>query len=120
MNTTTLGATEVLRLAVVGHTNTGKTSLLRTLMRDPEFGEVQDRPGTTRQVQGARLSLPNQQTVELYDTPGMEDGMGLLDYLDQVAPPAQRMDGPDRIRRFLDTPESTRRFEQEARSASAP
>ncbi|WP_017524607.1 GTPase/DUF3482 domain-containing protein [Pusillimonas noertemannii] len=104
-----------LRLAVVGHTNTGKTSLLRTLTRDPYFGRVQDSPGTTRQVEGARLLLAGAQAVELYDTPGMEDGMGLLDYLDQLSPPAQRREGPDRILAFLDSPESTRRFEQEAR-----
>lgn len=105
----------VLRLAVVGHTNTGKTSLLRTLTRDPYFGQVQDSPGTTRHVEGARLRLAGKQAIELYDTPGMEDGMGLLDYLDQLAPPTQRQDGPDRILAFLNSPESTRRFEQEAR-----
>ncbi|WP_413817063.1 DUF3482 domain-containing protein [Pusillimonas sp.] len=107
--------TATLRLAVVGHTNTGKTSLLRTLTRDPYFGRVQDSPGTTRHVEGARLLLAGAQAVELYDTPGMEDGMGLLDYLDQLSPPAQRREGPDRILAFLDSPESTRRFEQEAR-----
>ncbi|MBV6304005.1 GTPase/DUF3482 domain-containing protein [Candidimonas humi] len=105
-----------LRLAVVGHTNTGKTSLLRTLTRDPDFGEVRDSPGTTRHVQGARLLVEGQPAVELFDTPGMEDGMALLDYLDQLAQHAgTRLDGPERIRRFLDTPESRRRFEQEAR-----
>jgi len=104
-----------LRLAVVGHTNTGKTSLLRTLTRDPGFGQVRDAPGTTRQVEGARLLVQDQPAVELFDTPGMEDGMGLLDYLEQLCPASQRPDGPDRIRRFLDSPESRRRFEQEAR-----
>ncbi len=105
----------VLRLAVVGHTNTGKTSLLRTLTRDPGFGHVQDSPGTTRHVEGARLLIDGRTAVELFDTPGMEDGMALLDYLDQLNPPSERIDGPDRIRRFLDSPESKRRFEQEAR-----
>lgn len=105
----------ILRLAVVGHTNTGKTSLLRTLTRDPEFGQVNDHPGTTRHVEGARLPLAGRQAVELYDTPGMEDGMGLLDYLDQLSPPSQRREGPDRIAAFLDSPESSGRFEQEAR-----
>jgi hypothetical protein len=105
----------VLRLAVVGHTNTGKTSLLRTLTRDPGFGHVQDSPGTTRHVEGARLLVDGRTAVELFDTPGMEDGMALLDYLDQLSPPSERIDGPDRIRRFLDSPESKRRFEQEAR-----
>jgi len=104
-----------LRLAVVGHTNTGKTSLLRTLSRNPDFGEVQDYPGTTRHVEGVRLLTGGVSTIELFDTPGMEDGMALLDYLDQLAPRGARLDGPARIQRFLESPESLRRFEQEAR-----
>src|SRR5690606_35040057 len=75
-------ANTALRLAVVGHTNTGKTSLLRTLTHDAGFGKVSDAPGTTRHVEGARLLLNGAAAVELYDTPGLEDGIGLLDYLD--------------------------------------
>ena len=108
-------AARSLRLAVVGHTNTGKTSLLRTLSRDPDFGQVQDSPGTTRHVEGLRLMMGGSAVIELFDTPGMEDGMALLDYLDQLAEPGVRLDGPERIQRFLDSPESHRRFEQEAR-----
>ncbi len=106
---------EPLRLAVVGHTNTGKTSLLRTLIRDPGFGVVQDSPGTTRHVEGARLLVDGAVVVELYDTPGMEDGIALLDYFDHLTQAGERVDGPERIRRFLQSPESKRRFEQEAR-----
>ncbi|HWK60251.1 MAG TPA: GTPase/DUF3482 domain-containing protein [Eoetvoesiella sp.] len=106
---------DCLRLAVVGHTNTGKTSLLRTLTRDPEFGQVRDSPGTTRHVEGARLLVDGKRVVELFDTPGMEDGIGLLDYMDLLAEGSPRLDGPDRIRRFLDSPESRSRYEQEAR-----
>lgn len=109
------GSFTPLRLAVVGHTNTGKTSLLRTLSRNPEFGEVQDSPGTTRHVEGLRLMVNGRSAIELFDTPGMEDGMALLDYLDVLAPPAERLDGPARIQRFLDSPEARGRFEQEAR-----
>ncbi|MGH8844488.1 MAG: GTPase/DUF3482 domain-containing protein [Advenella sp.] len=105
-----------LRLAVVGHTNTGKTSLLRTLTHDAGFGQVSDAPGTTRHVEGARLLLNGVAAVELYDTPGLEDGIGLLDYLDQLqTQTGSRHDGPESIARFLDSPESKRRFEQEAR-----
>lgn len=104
-----------LRLAVVGHTNTGKTSLLRTLTRDPGFGRIEDQPGTTRHVEGANLLVNGTVAVELYDTPGMEDGIALLDYLETLAPASERVDGPERIRRFLRSPESMRRFEQEAR-----
>ena len=47
----------VLKAAIVGHTNTGKTSLVRTLTRDAEFGEVSDRPATTRHVEGTVLLI---------------------------------------------------------------
>lgn len=104
-----------LRLAVVGHTNTGKTSLLRTLTRNPDFGEVRDQPGTTRHVEGARLLIDTEAAVELYDTPGLEDSMALLDYIEHQLLPNERLDGPDQIQRFLDSPESRGRFEQEAR-----
>lgn len=104
-----------LRLAVVGHTNTGKTSLLRTLTRDPRFGEVQDSPGTTRHVEGSRLLVDGQALIELYDTPGLEDSMALLDYIEQQLVGQERIDGPDQVHRFLNSPESRRRFEQEAR-----
>src|SRR5690606_26660189 len=104
-----------LRLAVVGHTNTGKTSLLRTLSRNPEFGQVRDDPGTTRHVEGLRLHVDSGTVIELFDTPGMEDGMALLDYLERLPANGERLDGPARIQRFLDSPESVGRFEQEAR-----
>lgn len=108
--------TPALRLAVVGHTNTGKTSLLRTLTHDAGFGQISDAPGTTRHVEGARLLLNGVPAVELYDTPGLEDGIGLLDYLDQLQTQAgSRHDGPESITRFLDSPEARGRFEQEAR-----
>lgn len=106
---------QVLSLAVVGHTNTGKTSLLRTLTRDPNFGEVRNSPGTTRQVKGARLHVQGQPLLALYDTPGLEDSMALLDYLEQICPSSERLDGPERIARFLETPAAQGRFEQEAR-----
>src|SRR5690606_29267267 len=104
-----------IRLAVVGHTNVGKTSLLRTLTRDAGFGEVSHRPGTTRHVEGARLSLDGRAIVELYDTPGMEDAIALLEYLDSLVRPGERLDGPARIARFLDSSEARQRFEQEAK-----
>lgn len=104
-----------LSLAVVGHTNTGKTSLLRTLTRDTRFGEVLNSPGTTRHVEGARLAVDDEALVELFDTPGLEDSMALLDFMDQLSQPGERIDGPERIRRFLESPAAQGRFEQEAR-----
>lgn len=107
--------TVALRLAVVGHTNTGKTSLLRTLTRDANFGEVRNSPGTTRHVEGVRLSVDEALVVEFFDTPGIEDSMALLEYLERLAQPGERLDGPSSLQRFFDTPEAVGRFEQEAR-----
>ena len=107
--------TDPIRIAVVGHTNTGKTSLLRTLLRDTRFGEVSDRPSTTRHVEGARLLADGTPILSLFDTPGMEDAIALLDYIDTLAPANARSDGPERIRRFLDSAEARARYEQEAK-----
>ncbi|MDH4607833.1 GTPase/DUF3482 domain-containing protein [Pseudomonas sp. BN102] len=107
--------TKPLKLAVVGHTNVGKTSLLRTLLRDRDFGEVSHRPSTTRHVEGARLSVDGEPLLELYDTPGLEDAIALLDHLERLERPGERMDGPARLARFLDGSEARQRFEQEAK-----
>lgn len=104
-----------LRLAVVGHTNVGKTSLLRTLTRDVGFGEVSPQPSTTRRVEGARLSVDGAALLELYDTPGLEDAIALLDYLERLERPGERLDPPERIARFLDSSEARQRYEQEAK-----
>ena len=104
-----------LKLAVVGHTNTGKTSLLRTLLHDATFGEVANAPATTRHVEGVLLRIEHLR-LQWFDTPGIEDSIALLDYLDQLQQQSSsRLDGPASIQRFLDSPESQQRFEQEAR-----
>jgi len=101
------------RIAVVGHTNVGKTSLMRTLMRDPRFGEVAPTAATTRQVESARLLVDGRAVVELFDTPGLEDAGALLEHLEGLDSP--RHDGPARLRDFLDSDPARGRFEQEAR-----
>ncbi|MEX5533795.1 DUF3482 domain-containing protein [Pseudomonas syringae] len=108
-------STRSIELAVVGHTNVGKTSLLRTLTGDVSFGEVSHRPSTTRHVEGARLSVDGEALVELYDTPGLEDAIALLDYLERLDRPGERLDGPARLARFLEGSEARQRFEQEAK-----
>lgn len=106
-----------VKIALVGHTNTGKTSLMRTLTRDSEFGEVSSRPSTTRHVEGARLVAEGEVLVELFDTPGMEDPIALFDLLETLGEenPDDRMDGPARIQAFLTHPAAAGRLEQEAK-----
>ena len=97
----TLVSGESLKLAVVGHTNTGKTSLLRTLLRDVYFGEVKNEAATTRHVERAQLtdSQTGEVLVALYDTPGLEDASGLMDWLEENT--ASRRDGIERLQQFL-------------------
>ena len=113
----------ILKIAVVGHTNTGKTSLLRTLTQDITFGEVSDRPGTTRHVEATALLVGGAPLVELYDTPGLEDSIGLLEHLDERRTD-RRTDWVDVIREFLDEPAkraagSSRKPRRSARSSPA-
>jgi len=105
----------VLKVAIVGHTNTGKTSLLRTLTQSVDFGEVSDRPATTRHVEGTVLLVDGVPLVELYDTPGLEDSIGLLEHLDGLRP-GRQTDWIDVIRGFLDSPPAHGVFEQEAKA----
>lgn len=104
---------EPLKLSVVGHTNVGKTSLMRTLMRDVKFGQVAPASATTRQVEGARLLAAGRAVVELFDTPGLEDAGTLIEQLETDA--SERHGGPERIRAFLASGNAAERFEQEAR-----
>ena len=106
--------TDLPRLAIVGHTNTGKTSLMRTLTRDRHFGKVSDRPATTRHVEGVELRADGTPALLLHDTPGMEDAIALAELLEDLAA-AERLDGPDSIARLLDSPQAKDRFEQEAK-----
>lgn len=73
---------KLLSIAVVGHANTGKTSLIRTLLRDANFGVIADKAGTTRHVEGAEIRIDDNENLVIYDTPGLEDSIHLLSILD--------------------------------------
>ena len=105
--------TQALNLAVVGHTNTGKTSLMRTLLRDVHFGEVKDEAGTTRHVEQATIRLNHTDLVHLFDTPGLEDATGLLEWLENNTP--ARADGIERLETFLSSELAQNDFSQEAK-----
>ena len=105
--------TQAIRIAVVGHTNAGKTSLLRTLTRRVNFGEVSQRPGTTRHVESVDLEVNGQAAVRFFDTPGLEDAVALREHLAGLAD--AQATPPERIRLFLQGPEAHGVFEQEAK-----
>ncbi|MEN1727402.1 MAG: GTPase/DUF3482 domain-containing protein [Pseudomonadota bacterium] len=103
----------LLKMAIVGHTNTGKTSLVRTLTRNRRFGEVEDRGGSTRQITATELGQDGQALIELYDSPGLENAPELIEWLDRQ--PGDRHAGQARIQTLLDDGKARQRFDQEAR-----
>ncbi len=102
-----------LRLVVAGHTNVGKTSLLRTLGRIAEFGEVSASPSTTRQIHPLTLVETPELIVTAFDTPGLESSGRLRELLEREI--HGRHDRPAVIRQVLENPEARQHFEQELR-----
>ena len=69
---------DTINLSIVSHTNVGKTTLMRTLMRR-DLGEVADRAHVTEQAEGhALIGTPQGDALRLWDTPGFGDGARLL------------------------------------------
>jgi small GTP-binding protein len=102
-----------ISLLVVGHANTGKTSLIRTLLRRQDFGDVSDRAGTTRHVESVKINIEHQTIVTLTDTPGFEDSIGLWDI--RHSDSFRSFQGSDWLRPFCDSHFAQDEFEQEAK-----
>lgn len=102
-----------IKLLVVGHANTGKTSLIRTLLRRHDFGEVKDQAGTTRHVETVAVTLADQEIMQLTDTPGFEDSIGLWQIRQQA--PFQDFRGSDWLSHFCKSHFAEEEFEQEAK-----
>lgn len=102
-----------VQIAVVGHTNAGKTSLLRTLTRRVNFGEVSEQPGTTRNPQSSNYEIDGECVVKFWDTPGLEDSTSLHHYLKEFQ--SNNESSSKWIHAFLKAPEASKSFEQEAK-----
>ncbi len=102
-----------LLVAVVGHTNTGKTSLIRTLIRDEKFGEVQDSAGTTREVTRIGIGTADAEVISLYDTPGLEDSSALLAEIRALESRHPQASPADILQRFAAEPERHPEFDQD-------
>lgn len=105
--------TQTLRLLIAGHTNTGKTSLIRTLGRTATFGDVSSAPSTTRQIQPLVLIETADIEVIVYDTPGLESSGRLREVLESRA--RGQYDYPAVIGGLMQDPAMGEDFEQELR-----
>src|SRR5690348_1401069 len=69
----TRDATREINLSLLSHTNVGKTTLARTLLRQ-DIGEVSDRPHVTEVAESHELiESPAGDSLILWDTPGFGD-----------------------------------------------
>ncbi|MDG2021139.1 MAG: GTPase/DUF3482 domain-containing protein [Phycisphaerales bacterium] len=92
-----------LRIAVVGHANTGKTSLLQTLLRRRDFGIVSPTGGTTRSVTAGEILDEEEILAVILDTPGLEDSIRLRNLIESSRTD-RREDPRTLLDRFLASP----------------
>ncbi len=80
-------ATDIVTLTLVSHTNAGKTTLARTLLRR-DVGEVRDAPHVTQENAPFDLLRTDDGAVlRLWDTPGFGDSVRLAERLAQSGNP---------------------------------
>lgn len=80
-------ATDIVTLTLVSHTNVGKTTLARTLLRR-DVGEVRDTPHVTQENEPFDLLRTDDGAVlRLWDTPGFGDSVRLAERLAQSGNP---------------------------------
>ena len=80
-------ATDIVTLTFVSHTNAGKTTLARTLLRR-DVGEVRDAPHVTQENAPFDLLRTDDGAVlRLWDTPGFGDSVRLAERLAQSGNP---------------------------------
>lgn len=59
-------------IAVIGDVNEGKTSLIRAILAEAEFGIVKDEAGTTKISEEKQVFLDGQLLFHIFDNPGFE------------------------------------------------
>ncbi len=76
-----------IRLSLISHTNVGKTTLARTLLKR-DVGEIRDKAHVTERAESYPLIETDEGDVlELWDTPGFGDSARLLRRLKQAGNP---------------------------------
>lgn len=106
---------KAINIAIVGHTNAGKTSLIRTLLRDDRFGEIDDAAGTTRYVEKSSIYADEAAVLTLFDTPGFEDSSALLDTLELLTNQIRPKRTIDVITTFIEKSKDYPDFDQETK-----
>ena len=100
-----------LSIAIVGHSNVGKTSLVAALTRDAEL-RIEEEPGTTRTHYEKVFEIAGQEVLGFVDTPGFETAGRINRRLDAAAEGAGSAapDGRTLLESFLADPATDDEF----------
>ncbi len=102
-----------IKVGIVGHTNAGKTSLIRTLLRDDHFGNVDDAAGTTRSVEQSSIYADDEIVLSLFDTPGFEDSSALLEEVEALSASIETASPAELLKAFISRQDRYADFDQE-------
>lgn len=97
-------------LAIVGHPNKGKSSIVSTLAQDASV-HVSPRSGTTVHVRAYPIRVDGRELCRLVDTPGFQRPRAAMDWMQKHA--RSTADHQDTVRRFVDTHRQDERFSAE-------
>jgi hypothetical protein len=102
------------QLAVVGHPNKGKSSLVATLAEDDSVGIGAD-PGTTLRARAYPMRVDGRHLYTLIDTPGFQRARKVLAWLEARARErsASAADRPGLVAEFVAQPEHAKLFPDE-------
>ena len=97
-------------LAVVGHPNKGKSSLVAALAQD-ESVRIGCEPGTTTRAQAFPMRVDGEVLYTLVDTPGFQRARAALAWMQEQAGSA--VDRPGVVTRFVEIHRDDPRFDAE-------
>ena len=97
-------------LAIVGHPNKGKSSIVSTLAQDASV-RVSPRSGTTTSNRAYAIRLDSRELCRLVDTPGFQRPRAAMDWMQRHS--GSTADHPEAVRRFLEEHRQDPRFSAE-------
>ncbi len=100
----------MIRLAVVGHPNKGKSSIVATLSHCGDIA-IDSFSGTTRRAQQYPVMAHGQLLYELIDTPGFQRPRFVLNWLEERAPHAHQR--KKAVQAFTNDPANQQQFPDE-------
>ena len=89
---------DIPKLAVVGHPNKGKSSIVSTLVESNDI-QISNTPGTTLDSQVYPMRVQNKVLYELFDTPGFQRPRKVLDWLEKNSSGAH--DRAETVKKFV-------------------